>query len=86
MTEQCKYWDSEIKTCRRSDVPREHGEWLPPDKGFDTKAWRKCSVCGIHSDIYPRYTAFDGSIHYFKRISNFCSNCGADMRSKGDEE
>ena len=22
MTEQCKYWDSEIKTCRRSDVPK----------------------------------------------------------------
>lgn len=22
MTEKCKYWDSEIKTCRRSEVPK----------------------------------------------------------------
>lgn len=22
MTKECKYWDSEIKTCRRSEVPR----------------------------------------------------------------
>lgn len=49
---------------------RPHGEWIPlKNKKGETVAWR-CSSCGQS----PKYAV----------NSDFCPNCGADMR--GDDE
>ncbi len=51
---------------------RKKGKWeLHTDERFDIDYY-KCSVCG-----YEPYRKMD--------ISNFCPNCGCDMRGEQDE-
>ena len=51
-------------------VPVVHGEWLLRHIGAG-HMW-ECSVCHKRPDIYV------------KKDTNFCPNCGADMREGGD--
>lgn len=69
----CAYYDSEIKTCRRSEVPREHGEW--EKEVFDL---------GNHLPLRVAYQC--SCCHeFFDSEYNFCPNCGTDMRGKKNE-
>ena len=62
---------SDIKGMKAADVATvRHGRWLPTTKWWQGgSAWKQCSECGI--------------LHLGK--SNFCPNCGADMRGSNDE-
>lgn len=64
----CAYYDSEIKTCRRSEVPREHGEWVDIENGIEYD-WATCSICGGRTMMARRYYPF-------------CPHCGADIRGQ----
>lgn len=49
---------------------RPHGEWVLDAVSPHSISWFRCSYCGYKYDAYKQ--------------SNFCPNCGADMR-EGDE-
>lgn len=49
---------------------RPHGEWIQSDKD---KYWAMCSVC--------KKEAIGGD---FMILTDFCPNCGADMRTQND--
>ena len=65
---------------------QKFGEWIEPDKYCDKNIWRKCSNCGTDIDLFSKYKAFDGSIHYMKRIARYCNVCGAKMKGEKDEQ
>ena len=78
---QCKYrhirkkddeWEA-IETAIQAlqEPERKKGHWTTELKA-DTDSLLRCSVCG-----YP--------VSYFGGRTDFCPNCGADMR-KGEEE
>jgi len=54
-------------------VERPKGKWI--DRG----EYAECSICGAHSG-----TQFNG-VEPIPLKTNFCPNCGADMRDKNDE-
>lgn len=56
-----------IGQCEGCIYERPHGEWLFNAYEKQTKSWNICSVCG-HDQVHE---------------TNFCPNCGADMR--GDD-
>jgi hypothetical protein len=57
------------------------GKWLMPDKYYDKKIWRKCSVCNTHFELYSKYVGFSG-VSYTRRLGNYCQVCGAKMESE----
>ena len=60
------------KLCELPSAERKKGKWLLlTDERFDIDYY-KCSECG-----YEPYRKMD--------ISNFCPNCGADMRGEQDD-
>ena len=64
----CGYPSGECYDCPRHGNFRENvrGEWIFP---YGDKKYKRCSVCGRVFYSIPYNT-------------NFCPNCGADMRSK----
>ena len=78
----CESYKEWLENLPRADVVPV-GEWIAPNEFFNPKAYRKCSLCGMHFDIYPPYKAFDGRICYpAVRVCNYCPNCGAKMGQK----
>ena len=64
-----------------------HGEWLvyesdKPHGPYDSKEWYKCSVCG--EDAHGR--CVDDEWYSYPILSDFCSNCGARMNGKDEED
>lgn len=59
-------------------VERPHGEWI--EKHCDYGVYYRCSNC---HKMPPNYECDykEGAIK-----TNFCPNCGADMRKEGDAE
>ena len=51
---------------------RPHGEWIVDENGF-SKDFRKCSNCNEDAEWLDSGSPF---------LSNFCPNCGADMRGE----
>lgn len=76
-----------IKNAPTADVAEvKHGEWIKMSDA-DGVYWA-CSKCG--EDI-PRVSHFDPQFDLFPRLksiekTNFCPNCGADMRKEGGAE
>lgn len=68
----------------RGNRKEETGVWLLPDKYYDKKIFRKCSVCNEHYDVYRRITSDKGYVRYAKRISDYCPSCG--KRMKGEQK
>ena len=62
-----------IKEAPAEDVVQVvHAYWIPQKENYEFKeAWMKCSACG-----YP--------VSRWTGNTNFCPNCGADMR--GEQE
>ena len=56
--------------------PVVHGEWIDNTGYLDSVKQYKCSVCGEKPVINVNYRAM---------LTNFCPNCGADMRKKVQE-
>lgn len=72
--EVCRYpleWRAFPDTCWKYEEERPHGEWIQSDKD---KYWAMCSVC--------KKEAICGD---FMILTDFCPNCGADMR-EGDSD
>lgn len=46
----CEYWDEEIKTCRRSEVPKFENGWIPVTERLPEKG-EKVMACDIDGDI-----------------------------------
>lgn len=55
---------------------RPHGEWI---EQFDVKTQYYTCTCSVCGDTHRLL------INYFLE-SNFCPNCGADMRKRGDQK
>lgn len=53
-------------------IERPHGEWILDAVSPCSISWFRCSYCGYKYEAYKQ--------------SNFCPNCGADMRKEGDGE
>ena len=76
----CKEYDQKNHCCHRwSKVVRDtvdelekdrrpHGKWILDAVSPCTISWFRCSYCGYKYDAYKQ--------------SNFCPNCGADMRGE----
>lgn len=67
--------------------------WIYDENGMDYNigCW-KCERCGFRNEMIPTCTAIRGKMLINEEInpnnyegSNFCPNCGADMRTGGDE-
>lgn len=84
MCGECSVSDSiyEVKRIPPADVkPVVRGEWMEPEGSECVHAFagevsislpsKKCSVCGHLAVTFPK--------------SNFCPNCGADMRKEEEE-
>lgn len=63
----------ELKKLPSADTERKRGRWI--DKG----EYAECSNCGAYSG-----TQFDG-VEPVPHKTNYCPNCGADMRDKQNE-
>lgn len=57
-------------------VPVVHGEWIDNTGCLDSVRKYKCSNCGKKPIT---------NMHYVTILSDFCPNCGADMRKGGAE-
>lgn len=89
--DSCAFYQSKEKICKRDIAlaaaikalreQRPHGEWLKPDKGYDSDIYRKCSRCNTHVDCYTEYKN-----HIIQKKRDFCPNCGADMREVSNYE
>ena len=49
---------------------RPHGEWILDAVAPHSISWFRCSYCGYKYEAYKQ--------------SNFCPNCGSDMRKEGN--
>ena len=83
--------DTEIDACLVADAlellkeqqPKK-GHWQPYKYGDDT--WHQCSACGV-ADRYIDIVKRKGYPDYrMVSKSNFCPNCGADMRKDGEKK
>ena len=79
MGNSCKVYEAR---CLIADLPAieakpvKHGEWIELPKALNPEETPcKCSSCGHILSFYGHY-----------KKSNFCPNCGADMRGEGKEE
>jgi ribosomal protein L32 len=70
---QIAEWLKELKALREKRRP--HGEWV---KDFNMDKTTVCSKCGEEA-WYKEYCGWVTK-------SNFCPNCGADMRKEGEAE
>ena len=72
--ETCAYWDRESNFCalhRPSAQPeRKKGQWIVTSE-FEDCRYVKCNQCKVTQVFY-----------YNKPLTNFCPNCGADMRGE----
>ena len=62
-----------------------HGRWVAYESDetygpYDSKEWYKCSECG--KDAYGR--CYDDEWYSSPILSDYCPNCGADMRGTTD--
>ena len=64
-----------IDTMPTIEPDRPHGEWI---KDFNMDKATVCSECGEEA-WYKEYAGWVTK-------SNFCPNCGADMRKEGDSD
>ena len=68
-------WEPEYAQDRLSEIPAEdvrpvvRGKWQPWKQDRPPLKWYSCDYCGFHA----------------LKESNFCPNCGADMREEGTE-
>ena len=60
-----------------------HGRWIDIYDGIYANPIYKCSVCGNSAPIEERYPVI-GRMYTDWSFTNYCPNCGADMR--GSEE
>ena len=66
-------WKNIIDLPPADVVPVVHAYWIPQKENNEFKeAWMKCSACG-----YP--------VSRWTGNTNFCPNCGADMRGEQDD-
>lgn len=72
---QPSYTDEEVQKMQDLEqAERKKGKWLHKSKqlaALNTAWWYECSICGYH--------AFNGM------RTDFCPNCGADMRGNEDD-
>lgn len=60
--------------------PVKHGHWII-DYAEGSKIYHAhCSECGKELDRYI------GGDYYIDKLSDYCPNCGSDMRMSGDNE
>ena len=61
---------------------RSKAQWVLNKKWYSGKwhKWYECSCCGERDDNYEMYEA----VPFAGGLSNYCPNCGADMRGEGD--
>ena len=64
--------DSLIVAVRKAFAEPKRGKWIEIE-AFDDSRYVKCDQCKTVQVFY-----------YGKRNTNFCPNCGADMRGKQD--
>ena len=74
--EQCGEPHCVIRSCFDFEAKRPNGEWI--EKHCDYGVYYRCSNC---HKMPPNYECDykEGAIK-----TNFCPNCGADMRKEGD--
>lgn len=78
--------ETELRNAPTVDaVERKRGEWIKMSDADGV--YFACSICG---ENLPRIPHFDPQFDLFPRLesidkTNFCPNCGADMRGKTNE-
>ncbi len=60
-----------------------HGRWIDIYDGIYANPIYKCSVCGNSAPIEERYPVI-GRMYTDWSFTNYCPNCGADMRGNGN--
>ena len=80
-----KDWDATIATpCEyfTTEPERPKGRWILKKEwhGGRWHKWYECSRCGEKDDNYEMYEAMP----FAGGLSNFCPNCGADMRGESN--
>ena len=70
-TENCEIW---VAKKALEEPERKAGKWIPVTNG---RGGNECNVCHRYAPSYQ-----SGEEH----LSDFCPNCGADMRGESDVE
>ena len=71
-----------IKALPSAQPERKRGRWEMLQMPISPPVY-KCSVCGSHA--LQSVTGRLMNRHYEANLTNYCPNCGADMRGDADE-
>ena len=71
-----------LEKCKAADVvERKHGEWEDEYGGAFANPRYRCSVCKEKA-LYRHEQDCLGGWHEVQALTDFCPNCGADMRGE----